>query len=268
MKVIFYFTFLVLVLSSCSEYSRVLKGDDYTKKFSLANDLYERKKYMNSIALYEQVYQRLPKTAEGEVSFYRIGKGYYLTGDYYMGAYFLGSFFDKYPLSTKIEESFFLKTICSVKNSPQQSLDQQETEIAINDVQQFIYLFPNSSRIDTCNIIIDNLRLKLENKDFESIKLYSKTLNYKSAVTTAETFLNDYPTSRNKEEVIYIKIKNSYFLAKNSIDDKKKDRIDKTIETYRTFAVQFPESKHLKELETLNKSLQQQLDDLKNKSLF
>ncbi len=263
MKVIFYLLFLLITITSCSEYNKVLKGDDYTKKFALANDLYDREKYSQSIALFEQVYQRLPKASEGEVSYFRIGKAYYEIEDYYMGNYFLGSFFDKYPMSKKVEEAFFIKTICSVKNSPNKSLDQQETELALNDVQQFIYLFPQSDRIDTCNIIIDQLRLKLEEKELDNVKIYSKTLNYKSAVTTAETFLNDFPKSVHREEVTYIKIKNSYFLAKNSIDDKKKERIEKTIETYRTFAVQFPESKYLNELETLKKNLLQQLEEIK-----
>ncbi len=257
------FAFALLVfttlMSSCSEYNKVLKADDYTRKFTLANDLYERGRWSQSIALYEQVYQRMPKSGEGELSYYRIGKAYYASEDYYMAGYYFGSFFDKFPYSTKTEETFFLKALCSVKNSPASSLDQQETELALNDVQQFIYLYPNSNRIDTCNQIMDKLREKLEKKEFDNIRLYAKTLNYKSAVVTSETFLTDYPTSKYKEEVYYISIKNAYLLAKNSVDEKKKERIEKTIETYRTFVSQFPESKYKKELENLHDDLQHQL---------
>lgn len=264
MKIIFHLLFLVIIATSCSEYNRVLKSDDYTQKFTLANDLFEHKRWMQSISLYEQVYQRLSKTNEGELAYYRIGKAYYEIGDYYMAGYFLGSFFDRYPRSEKVEEAFFLKAICSVKNSPSSSLDQQETEVALNEIQQFIYLYPNSNRIDTCNQIIDQLRLKLEKKDYENIKLYAKTLNYKSAITTTETFLIDYPKSKYKEEVLYINIKNSFYLSKNSIDDKKKERIEKTIETYRNFVSQFPKSKYLKELDSLHKNMYEELAKINN----
>lgn len=255
--------FALVLLSSCSAYNKVLKGDDYDKKFKFANDLYEREKWTQSIALYEQVYQRLPKTSEGEVSYYRIAMSYYKVEDYYMAGYFFNSFFDKYPRSNKIEDAFFLKTLCSVKNSPAVSLDQQETEIALNDVQQFIYLFPNSSKIDTCNKIMDNLRFKLEQKDYEAVKLYDKTLNYRSVITTGETFLNTYPNSKYKEEVSYLRIKNLAYVAKNSVDDKKIERIEKTLESYRNFVGQFPESKYLKELEGIQKTMQNELKNNK-----
>ena len=67
---------------SCSEYNKVLKSDDYERKFEVATELFDRKQYDRSIAIYEQVYQRFPKTGQGEVSYYRIGKAYYYEQDY------------------------------------------------------------------------------------------------------------------------------------------------------------------------------------------
>lgn len=259
MKYPFSLLLSLLLLVSCSEYNKVLKGDDYSRKFTLANDLYERKKWMQAVSLYEQVYQRSPKSGEGELSYYRIGKAYYADEDYYMAGYYFGSFFDKFPYSQKVEEAFFLKALCSVKNSPGSSLDQQETELALNDVQQFIYLFPNSDRVDTCNLIMDKLREKLEKKEFDNIRLYAKTMNYKAAVVSSETFLVDFPTSKYREEVIYLNIINSYLLSDNSVEEKKKERIEKTIETYRTFVSLFPDSKYRKELDNLHENLQKQL---------
>ena len=90
----------------CSGYNEVLKSDDYKSKFNMANELYKegvtpkinkkgkiKKQYrekplQRSIALNEQIYQRSPKSGEGELAYYRIGTAYYFTGDYYMGGYF------------------------------------------------------------------------------------------------------------------------------------------------------------------------------------
>ena len=124
-------------------------------------------------------------------------------------------------------------------------LDQNETNLAINDLQQFIDRFPSSILVDSCNVIIDKLRFKLEKKDLYAVKLYSKTENYRAATSAAITFLNDFPMSIYNEEVSYLLVKNSYFLSKNSIESKKKDRIEKTIERYYNFVASFPNSEYI-----------------------
>lgn len=265
MKFLFAFgiAFLLLV-TSCSQYSKVLKSDDYEKKIAMADEKYQRGKWLQSIALYEQIYQRYPKASEGEVAYFRLGKAYYEEGDYYMAGYYFGSFFERFNYSKQTEEAYFMRAVCSVKNSPEYSLDQQDTEVALNELQQFIYLFPNSTRIDTCNRIMDNLRLKIEKKNFEGVRLYSKTLNYRAAVVSADDFLKQFPNSLFKEEALFIKLKNATLLALNSVEDKKKTRIDEAIETYRTFVAQFPSSKSLKEAESMYDSLQEALKTLTN----
>ncbi|TNE54167.1 MAG: outer membrane protein assembly factor BamD [Bacteroidetes bacterium] len=253
---------LLVIASACSEYNQVMKSADYDRKFALANDLFEREKWLPSIALYEQVYQHAPKSGMGELAYFRLGKSYFAEEDYYMAAYYFGSFFERFPRSNKVEEAYFYRSLSSVNVSPGYSLDQQETQIALNELQQFIYLFPNSERIDTCNQLMDKLRWKLERKEFESVKLYSKTTRYRAAVVSAKKFIQEHPGSPFKEEVMYLQFKNAYLLAENSIEKKKKERIEETIETYRTFVSQFPESKHLREMTGMQDRMQDQLKSL------
>ncbi len=53
----------------------------------------------------------------------------------------------------------------------------------------------------------------------------------------------------------YIAIVNNLELANKSIESKKDDRIEQTIERYRNFAVEFPKSVYLKELDLLYESI-------------
>ncbi len=255
-KSVIIFSFLILLIVSCKGYNHVVKSDDYQKKYELAEELYTKKQFTRSIALYEQIYQKFPKTGEGELAYYRIGKGYFFEKDYYMAGYYLGAFSQRFPYSPKCEETLFLSSMCSVSNSPQYSLDQNDTELAINSLQQFIDKYPNSTLVDSCNHVMDRLRLKLQLKDYESVKLYSKTENYRAAVTTSETFLSDYPMSDNREEIYFLLVENSYFLTKNSIESKKKERIDETIKRYRNFVLEFPDSKYKKRLNTISDEMQ------------
>jgi outer membrane protein assembly factor BamD len=95
----------------------------------------------------------------------------------------------------------------------------------------------------------------LQMKDFDALKIYDKTENYKAAIVTSETFLKDFPRSNNRENVWVILLKNSYHLSKHSVEDKKKERIDKTMERYSKFVLEFPNSEHAEELKDLIGSL-------------
>ncbi len=271
MKQALFFILLTFgLLQGCSSYNSVVRSDDFDRKFELANELYDKKQYERSIALYEQVYQRMPKTGQGELAYYRIGKAYFAVEDYYMGGYYFSSFAEKFPMSNKTEETMFLGALCAVKNSPSYSLDQNETELALNDLQMFINRYPGSSLIDTCNVIMDQLRYKLEKKEFESVRLYDKLENcstgacYKAAAASAETFLVTYPKSVFREEAYYIMVKNSYFLAINSVEAKKTERIEKSIERYLTFVAEFPQTSYRKEIDSYHQRLNEELNILTN----
>ncbi|MES2799169.1 MAG: outer membrane protein assembly factor BamD [Bacteroidota bacterium] len=280
---LFTFAILVVLTTSCSEYNKVLKGDDYDAKWTMAGELFEKgltpkidkegiplKKrngelksnanlLLRSVGLYEQIYQRMAKTGEGEVAYYRIGSAYYHAKDYPMAGYYLGAFTQRYPYSAKTEEAMFLSALCSVKSSPEYSLDQNDTELAISNLQQFVDRYPDSPLIDSCNHIMDRMRLKLEKKDYESVKLYAKTENYRAAVTAAEAFNENYPLSSYKEEVALIHVNNCYSLAINSIDTKKIERFEKTIESCNTFVTQFPQSKDLNHVKRMKEEAEKNL---------
>lgn len=252
----------IMILVSCSGYNKIVKGDDYQVKFDTANQLFDKGQFIRSITLYEQIYQKMPKTGEGELAYYRIAKAYYAEKDYYMAGYYFGAYTQRYPYSPKAQEALFLSAMCSVYNSPASSLDQNDTELAINNLQQFIDTYPQSELVDSCNNVMDELRFKLEKKDYDAVKQYVKTQNYRAAVTTSMTFMSDYPRSRFSEEMGYILLDNSYSLAINSIDSKKKERIEQAIERYRTFVADFPESSYKKSADRISDELNKELQKI------
>ena len=244
------FLFL-FTLFSCSDYRKIVKGDDYQLKFELSNKLYDKAEFDRCIILFEQVYQHSPKSPEGELSYFRLANSYFKNEDYNMAGYYFNNFVDRFPYSKKSEDAMFLVALCSVNNSPKYGLDQSETMIAINNVQQFVDVFPQSILVDSCNKIIDRLKFKLELKDFDAVKLYSKTENYRAAVTSCEIFMDKYINSRFTEEVNFLYVKNSVFLAKNSIESKKEERIEQSKERFLNFVKKYEKSICFKELNSL-----------------
>lgn len=264
MKGFFLLIIGLFLFTACDGYNKVIRSDDYDLKFKTANDYFDngKKGYARSITLYEQIYQRFPKTTQGEVAYYRIGKAYYNIKDYYMAGYYLGSYSSRFQFSPKAEEALFLSAMCSVQNSPEASLDPNDTEVAIKDLQSFINRYPESTLIDSCNNVIDGLRFKLETKDYDAVRHYSKTEYFRAAVTSALSFMESYPLSGYKEEVMYLLVKNSYLLSINSVADKKKGRIKESIQRYRTFVTEFPQSDYKRELDGFSDLLEKELQEI------
>lgn len=235
MKSLILFTLVVLVLTACGEYNGIVKSDDYDAKLAKAESLYESGSYNRALVLYEQVYQRYPRDGRGEIAYYRLAKSYYAIEDFYMAGYYFSNFVSRFPMSTKAEESLFMSAMCSVKNSPAPPLDQEETEIALNELQLFVQRYPDSELVDSCNQVMDKLRLKLEEKAFLSVKLYAQTERYQAAVVSGRTFIEEYPQSDNREEVAYIMLQNGYILATKSIFSRKKSRLEEVLSIYESY---------------------------------
>jgi len=259
---------LLLTLSlfnSCSDYYKLTnkKSTASTEdKKVAALAYYESGDYIKCIALLEEVMNFYNLTNEGEELNFIYCMANYKLKDFYLSGYYFKRFIRKYPKSKHAEEALFLSSLCSVQNSPQYSLDQTETYNALDQMQIFIDEYPNSSLIDTCNLLMDNLRAKLELKQFEYAKLYYQTENYKSAVVALEQTLQKYPESVYKEEIYYLMVMSNFKLAINSIEDKKLERLNETLKSYRTFVDAFPESNRLDELNSIKKQTEKAIEDM------
>lgn len=256
----------VLIFSSCTEYRKVLKSADMQYKYDKALEFYKDGKYTKAYPLFEELYIVYRGTDKGERIAY-----YQATTDFKMNDYLLAShrftqFYKNYPNSDFNEEAQFLSSFCQYKMSPKWSLDQTETQRAIRSLQLFTIDYPNSSRIDSCNQLLDELRFKLELKEFKAAKLFYRMENYLAAKVAFDNFNQSYPSSKFKEEAWFLEYKSGFLLAANSVEDKKLERIEAAMEAYVNFVDRFPDSKRLKEAEILYEDLQQLLAETKNLS--
>ena len=261
-----FLTLIFTVFTSCSEYNKVLKSNDNELKKNKGLAYYEAGDYIKAIVLLEEVIPHYKLTPEGEKLYFYYCMANYKMEDYYLAGYYFGRFVRQYPRSVYCEEALFLSAMCSVQNSPEYSLDQTETYNALDGIQVFIDMFPNSKLVDTCNVIMDDLRAKLEMKQFEYAKLYYKTENYKAAVVALNSTLEKFPESVYKEEILYLLVMSNYNLAMNSISTKKLERLNETLKSYRKFAAEFPESEKLKELELIKVKTEKEIESFSEKS--
>ena len=109
------------------------------------------------------------------------------------------------------------------------NLDQTSTELAINELQNFLNNYPNSEKSKNINELIDELSYKLEFKAYENARQYYKMADYKAANVAFENVLSDFPSTKLAPKIYEYILKSKYELAVNSVYDLKKDRIENAL---------------------------------------
>ena len=242
-------TVLLLFSLACSKFEKLLKSSDYELKYTKAVEYYNKQNYTNAFTLFEELIPVFKGTEKGEKVYYFYAMCNYLMGDYGLAAYHLKTFSRTFPSSEKAEECAFLNAYCYFLNSPKSSLDQQDTKTAIQEMQEFVNNYPGSTKIDSCNLIIDDLRKKLEKKNYDITKQYFFLEDWKAAIAESINFIKDFPESKHSEEMHFMIVKSYFLLAKNSVEAKKLERLEKTRENYLKFVDLFPQSKYLSDAE-------------------
>jgi outer membrane protein assembly factor BamD len=246
-KTLYFFVLIAIstLLFSCKgSYQRLLKSSDYEMKYKKAVEYYEKKDYTRALPLLEELVTVMRGTARAEKIHYYFAQTNYAIEDYLLASYHFKDFARTYPQSQWVEEATFLSAFCFYLTSPPYSLDQANTISAIQEMQVFINLYPQSSHLPECNQIIDKLRLKLENKAFDISKLYYNTTNYQAAIVAFQNFLKDFPDSKYREEAGFLQLKSSHLLAINSIESKMPERMKSTQDLCEKYLDNYPKGKY------------------------
>lgn len=257
------FIFSLFILSGCSEYNKVLKSTDVEYKYAKAKEYFEEEEYSKALSLFDELGTLFRGSARSEEVQFYIADCHYELRDYYFANYYYKNFAKTYPASPRAETAQFKSAYCSYLNSPKSSLDQSQTEQAIDEFQLFLNRYPSTSLKDSTNTMIDELRLKLEKKAFDNAKLYYLTENYKSATVALKNMRRDFPDSPHREEIEFLIVKSSYLLAVNSIESKKEERLNETIENYHKFVDAYQDSEYIEKAESYYADAIRELDKMK-----
>lgn len=232
MKKIVSLLFLVVLFSSCSEYQKALKSEEIDGKYEVAAKMYDKGKFEKAIRLFEQIAPSYKGKPQAEKLFYMYAQSYYKTKQYYLAGYQFENFASSYPKSEKQEETSFLGAKCYSKLSPAYSLDQADTDKALEKLQDFIDTYPNSTYLAEANAIVKELRYKIEKKAFENAKQYNTISDFKAAQIAFDNFISDFPGTIFKEEALYYKLDSAFKLAQNSVPQKMEERLNNAKAAY------------------------------------
>jgi outer membrane protein assembly factor BamD len=262
------------VLSSCGEYNKVLKSTDYEYKYEAAKAYFAKGQNSRAATILEELIPIMKGTSNGEESLYMLAMTYYNQGDFVTASHYFNTYYTTYPRGTYTELARFHSGKALYLDTPEPRLDQSSTYKAIDELQMFLEYFPTSNRRDMAQNMIFELQDKLVEKEYLSAKLYydlgsytgntvysSTGNNYLAAVVTAQNILREYPYTQRREDLSILILRAKYDMAKESVLEKKAERMRETIDEYYAFKNEFPDSKYMKEVEAIFKDASKYVND-------
>jgi len=259
MKKLFYILGILLLSTSCSQYQKIYKGDDIGLKNKTAEALYNEGKYKKALKLYEQIVPAYKGKPQAERVMFYYADILYKLRDHYLAGYQFERFVKSYPKSDKIEEASLKGAKSFYYMSPRYSLDQSDTNKAMEKLQSFINSYPDSEHVAEANKIVAELRIKLERKHYEIAKQYHHTESYKVAISAFDNFVIDYPGSSFREKALYYKFDAAYTLAINSLPALVQERLIAAKGYYNNYM------KYYKENGTFLKDANSSMEDISEK---
>ncbi len=239
---------ILVLLSSCGEYEKLLKSTDFDLKKSKAKEYYDKGEYVKTTELLTQILPRFRATDEAEDLNWMNAEAYYGMKDYIMAGSYFKSFIDQFPFGKHAEEANYMAALCDYDISPRPELDQESTRNAIEGFNIFLNKYPNSSKAEDARKRINDLQDKLVEKSYLNAKLYYDMKQYKAAVVALNNSLKENANTKYREKMMYLKLNSLYLYALNSLQNKQKERYQATLDDYYSFMEEFPKSSYEKDV--------------------
>lgn len=253
-----------MLLVSCGEYTRVLKSGDYEYKYETAKALYMSGHYHQASELFGMLLAPLKGTSYSEENIFMLAESNMKAKDYESAAMFFKKYYQAYPKGRYMDMARYNSGYALYKQTVDVRLDQTSTMEAITEFQSFLDYCPNTNLKEQAMEIIYELQDKLVKKEYLSAKLYFDLgayamnsayggNNYQACVVTAQNALKDYPyaSAGLREDLSILTLRAKYYLARQSVEEKRLERFRDTVDEYYAFQNDYPESKYLKEAKSI-----------------
>jgi len=266
-----YFSLLVVFLTSCGEYNKILKSQDVLVKYEAAKRYFNEGKYNRSTTLLEEVVPLMRGSSLGEEALYLLAQSYYSLKDYVAASEYFRAYYTSYPRGEYAELARYYSAYGLYLNSPDPRLDQTDTYKSMQQFQDFLEYYPQSEKKDIAQEALFELQEKLALKELMATRLYYNLGdyvlysfpggNYLSCVITARNAMRLYPFSKYREEFMYYTFKSKYEMAVQSVEDKKDFRYRDVIDEYFSYINDYPRGQYLKEIQKLYENVIKELND-------
>ena len=238
----------------CSPFNKLLKLNDSEQMYRAAIKYYHDGDFQHALQLFEELAPRYASTMRSDTIMYYTGCCFYKQGDFHTSGRIFDEYRSTYGRSPLLEDVEYMHAMGYYFSSPQPSRDQTTTLQAIRAIGEYMERYPSSPKMGICEMRLEELKGKLYDKSFINARTYYKTGRYKAAIIAFENALAEFPDTPHREEILFLTLDASYRLADNSLASLQVDRFLDTMDAYYNFISEFPESKHAKAAERMQRA--------------
>lgn len=249
----------LVVMASCSATQKAISTGDPQIIYRHALYLYEEENWNKAAALFEMIEPYMAGAPNEDSLLYFKARCRYKSYNYSEAVAEFDEFRRRFGRSTFLEDAEGMYTLSYYYMAPGVTRDQQTTQLALISLEEFLSRYPNSKQFDTFSSLRDELVERLHEKNFLNAMTYYKIGRYKSSIVAFKNAFKLYPNSVYREEISYYIVASAFELADNSVPSKKEDRYLQMLDSYFTFIAEFPESKHRKDVDNMEKKARKYL---------
>jgi outer membrane protein assembly factor BamD len=252
---------VLAAMAACkSQFDTLLSSNDVDAKYKAAMDLFNQGKYLKAGQLFESMALLTDGTERDDTVRYYWALSNYRYRDYYTAESNLAKFIEKYPQSPFTSDARFLRIDCLYRATLRWELDQTPTRTCLATITEYLTEYPaDGPHVEACSKMIEDLRDRLDRKQFENARLYYKMEDYLAARVALRNVLKDNAENGYREDILYYTAMASYHYARMSVQAKQKERYLVFADDYLNFVGEYPESKYRRELDVMYRRSQRAL---------
>ena len=256
--------FVLLALSACSEYQKVLKSKDVDYKYDMALQYFSDKEYVKAQTLLDDVAAYYKGTERSQDVTIYLARSYMGQKDYASAADYYQAYIRNYPKGKYATEAAFQTGHCYYLDAPDSRLDQDFTNRAIEAFDIFMEAYPESPYVQQALKEQNELYDRLAYKELLNAQLYYKLgmylgNNYLSCEITARNALKDYPSNSYMEELSWLIFASKYQQMVYSVSSKLQERAQDAEDEYYSFITEYPNSKYRQQADKWGNEIKKKL---------
>ncbi len=246
---------LILVLMGCAGSGRI--------KYDTPQEAYEK-----GLALYEAgKYDRAAEYFQGSFDFGRthsfaadaqlyLARSYRANKENLLAASEYIRFMEIYRSDPRVPQAEYEHAMTYYDRSPDFTLDQTDTERAVQQFQLFITRFPNHENVADAEARILELRDKMGRKQYETAKLYERREMFQAAALSYEAVFDQYFDTQWADDALLGAMQAYMNYSDLSIQVRQAERLQQAIDSYERLIQVFPDSDLLKQAEAVYDQIQ------------
>jgi outer membrane protein assembly factor BamD len=155
----------------------------------------KKKDYPKAIQDFQTVVESFSGSEIVDQALFNLAEAHFKNEDYLTSAYEYERVYTDYPSSDYAAQAQYKKALSYFMESPQASLDQENTRLALDEFNRFIENYPNNSLVADAQAKIEELREKLAYKEYLSAQLYFRMKRYDAAIIYYKMVISEFPRS-------------------------------------------------------------------------